>query len=126
VNVLLDTHMIYWVLAEPEKLHPRHLAMIETSNQRFVSAVSAWEIATKVRLGKWLGAAPLLPDILSKIEAAGFEPLPLTFSQAERAGSLDLSHRDPFDRMLAAQALDLDLRVVTVDPAFRLLGCKVA
>jgi PIN domain nuclease of toxin-antitoxin system len=126
VSILLDTHVLYWVLAEPEKLTLAHRTKLETATTRFVSAVSAWEIATKVRLGKWSGAAPLLPNLLAKAEAAGFDQLQLSFAQAERAGGFTLVHRDPFDRMLAAQALDLDLTVLTVDTVFTTFGCKVA
>jgi PIN domain nuclease of toxin-antitoxin system len=126
LNILLDTHVLYWVMAEPEKLTQTHRTLLETATARFVSSVSAWEIATKVRLGKWSGAAPLLPNLLAKVEATGFDQLQLSFAQAEKAGSFPFDHRDPFDRMLAAQALDLDLTLLTVDKVFTTFGCKVA
>jgi PIN domain nuclease of toxin-antitoxin system len=125
VKLLLDTHVVYWVLAEPNKLPPSHLTAIAAASAVLVSAASAWEIATKVRLGKWPGAARLLPDFLGKVRAAGCEPLDLTFFQAELAGGLSAAHKDPFDRMLAAQSIDLDVQIATVDPVFMSLGCKV-
>jgi PIN domain nuclease of toxin-antitoxin system len=107
-------------------LDPRHRALIEDDdNEVYVSAVTGWEISIKVKLGKWPEAAPLLPDLESKVLAAGFEILPLTLPQAERAGQLDLAHRDPFDRMLAAQAIDLGIGLATGDPSIAALGCAI-
>ena len=97
----------------------------DQSNDVFVSAVTGWEIAIKVKIGKWPEAASLLPDLSAKIVAAGFELLPLTLTQAERGGSLELIHPDPFDRMLAAQALDLDIGLATNDSQIAGLGCRV-
>ncbi len=91
----------------------------------FVSAITAWEIAIKVKLGKWPEAALLLPDLAAKVRAEGFHLLDLTLPQAERAGQFDLTHRDPFDRMIAAQALDLDYAVATIDKALSGLGCRI-
>lgn len=87
--------------------------------------MTAWEIAIKVKIGKWPEAAPLLPDLESLVVRSGFQVLGVSMNQAERAGTLDLIHRDPFGRLLAAQALDLDIPIRSVDPAFRLLRCKV-
>jgi PIN domain nuclease of toxin-antitoxin system len=90
-----------------------------------VRAVTGWEIAIKVKLGKWPDAEPILASLEETLLAEGFEMLDLTMAQAKRAGSLDLIHRDPFDRMLAAQALDLDIALLTADPAIARLGCKI-
>ena len=97
----------------------------DRSQPIFVSAVTGWEIASKVKLGKWPEAASLLPDRPSKIIGEGFQMLDITMAQAEFAGSLPLVHRDPFDRFLAAQSLLLDIPIATVDAAFTALGCKV-
>ena len=122
MRAVLDTHVFFWWMKQDPRLAAHHRALIEQDqNEIFVSAVTGWEIAIKVKLGKWPEAAVLLPDLATKIEAAGFELLPLTFQQAERAGSLDLAHRDPFDRMLAAQALDLGLILATIDPGFAVM-----
>ncbi len=125
MKALLDTHVLFWWMTHDARLSVRHRALIEDeSNNIYVSAVTGWEIAIKVKLGKWPEAAPLLPDVTSKIIAAGFELQPLTLTQAEWAGSLDLVHRDPFDRMLAAQAIDLDIELATNDALISGLGCR--
>lgn len=127
MKAILDTHVFFWWMKQDPRLAAHHRALIEhDQNEIFISAVTGWEIATKVRLGKWPEAAVLLPDLAPKILAAGFDIIPLTFPQAERAGSLDHAHRDPFDRMLAAQALELDVILASVDPAFSAFGCKVS
>lgn len=126
MKVLLDTHVLFWWMVKDARLAPTHGLLIEdASNEIYVSAVTGWEIAIKVKLGKWPEAAPLLPDLTSQILAAGFDMLPLTLAQAECAGGLDLAHRDPFDRLLAAQAIDLELHLATADGAFATLGCNL-
>lgn len=127
MSALLDTHVFVWWVTDSPRLSAAHRAMIEDQDEpAYVSAVTGWEIAIKVKLGKWADAAPLLPELSGLVARAGLQPLELTLAQAERAGSLPLVHRDPFDRLLAAQALDLDAVVATVDPAFAMLGCRVA
>lgn len=127
MSLLLDTHVSYWVLLDSPRLRKRHRELlIAESEPVFVSAVTGWEIAAKVRLGKWPEAAPLLPGLDRVVEQAGMQLLALTMPQAERAGSFAVEHRDPFDRLLAAQALDRGLTLLTVDPAFELFGCRVA
>ena len=90
----------------------------------FLSPVVAWELATKARLGKWPAASDALADMDAAITEAGLTPLPVTIDHARRAGSLLSPHKDPFDRMLAAQAAIEQLTLVTADPAFRTLGCE--
>jgi PIN domain nuclease of toxin-antitoxin system len=125
MRTLLDTHVLFWWMTQDTRLSAVHRTLIEDdANDILVSAVSGWEIAIKVKLDKWPEAAPLLPDLASKIIVAGFELQPLTFAQAERAGSLELVHRDPFDRMLAAQAIDLDIELATSDSLIGGLGCR--
>ena len=127
MSLLLDTHTFYWVIQDSPRLRPQHRAMlIAHEGPVFVSAVSGWEIATKVRLGKWPEAAPLLPGLSTSVGNAGLSLLPLTMAQAEMAGSFTANHKDPFDRLLAAQALDLGLTILTIDPAIALFGCRVA
>ena len=125
MRLLLDTHVFFWFMTESMLLKEQHKLMIDDqSHSIFVSAVTAWEMATKVKLDKWAGAEGLLPDLTASVLHAGMVPLDLTMRQAEMAGSLPLVHRDPFDRMLVAQSLDLDMPVLTVDPALARLGCK--
>ena len=123
---LLDTHILFWSLVDDTKM-PAHVRRVlgEGGHQFFVSAVTGWEIATKVRIGKWPEAAALLPDLNGKVRLAGFGHAHLTLAQAERAGSFKADHKDPFDRLLAAQALDLRMTMLTVDAAFARLGCTV-
>ena len=88
----------------------------------FVSSASAWEIATKHRLGRLASAAPLVRDFSSWIEKAAFTELPMTATHATQAGSWETPHRDPFDRMLAAQSVIEGLRLVSRDPVFEEFG----
>ena len=92
-------------------------------NQVLVSAVTAWELATKARFGKWPEAADLAADIAAALQAEAFEPLPISLEHARMAGFLTSPHRDPFDRMLAAQAQVVPL--VTANPVFRGFGVRV-
>ena len=88
-----------------------------------MSAASAWEIATKQRLGK-LAGTETMTDIGRGIADQGFEGLPIGVADAERAGRLPGPHRDPFDRMLIAQALTRDLTIVSIDTAFDRYGVR--
>ena len=92
--------------------------MSNTLNEVLVSVVCIWEIATKVRIGKLQEPGNLLRDPSSTLAALGFRDLPLTLSHARLGGSLPSPHKDPFDRMLAAQALLEGLTLVSADPVF--------
>jgi PIN domain nuclease of toxin-antitoxin system len=115
-GVLLDTHTFVWAASDPNRLGAIGLALIENpATVVYVSAASAWEIATKVRLGKFPAAEPIVEqfdDIATQLRA---ELLPITSADALRAGSMRWDHRDPFDRMLAAQAMLSDLTLITRD-----------
>lgn len=120
-RLLLDTHTVLWALAEPERLsEPTRSAIEDARNEVFVSVVSGWEIAIKRAHGKL--QAP--DDIEAGIAAQGFEPLLITFHHAERAGALPPHHRDPFDRMLIAQAQAEGLTLVTRDTRIPLYGVR--
>jgi len=126
VSLILDTHVFFWWITDDPRLEVRHRQAIDAGNGSiYVSAVTGWEIGIKVKLGKWPEAEVLLPGLDKKVLAEGFEILDLTLAQAERAGMLALLHKDPFDRLLAAQSLALDLPVATTDTALALLGCRV-
>ena len=126
VSVLLDTHVFYWWVTDSPRLSPIHRALFEAPAQPvYVSAVTGWEIAIKVRLGKWSDAGQLLPDLSGLVVRSGLQPLDLTLAQAELAGTLPLVHRDPFDRLLAAQAIELGIPIATVDSNLAQLGCSV-
>lgn len=110
-RLLLDTHVFLWWRGEPSRLSPEVQSRIATAELVFVSAASAWEAGIKVALGRLD-----LPDTIEAgVLASGFEKLLITFPHAERAASLPAHHRDPFDRMLVAQAQIEDLILVTHD-----------
>jgi len=111
-RLLLDTHIFLWWRGEPSRLSSILRSRIATADLVFVSVASAWEAAIKVSLGRLD-----LPDSLEAgVLASGFEKLLITFAHAERAAALPPHHRDPFDRMLVAQAQADGLTLVTRDP----------
>jgi PIN domain nuclease of toxin-antitoxin system len=112
MRLLLDTHAFLWWDASDKRLPDALRAAIASpQNHVFVSAVSVWEIAIKRASGKLVFGA----SAARAIEVHGFEPLPITIDHAEWAGSLPQLHRDPFDRLLVAQAQLEGLILVTVD-----------
>lgn len=119
MRLVLDTHALLWALAEPERLSPAARdAIADRGNELLVSAASAWEISTKVHLGKLPPAQPLVDNYSRLVAQLGGTAMPIDEHHALFAGALDWSHRDPFDRMLAAQAVLENARLVTRDPAF--------
>jgi PIN domain nuclease of toxin-antitoxin system len=119
LNVLLDTHALIWFVAGSEHLPIAVRGVIEDAgNGIYVSAVSAMEITTKFRLGKLPSAAPLAVDFERVIAERGFLSLPITVGHAERAGSMDIPHKDPFDRLLIAQALIERMPLVSNETVF--------
>ena len=123
VRALLDTHAFLWWIADSARLSgAAHGVIADESNNIVVSAASAWEIATKFRLGKLPGGEAIAADVLGQIAGQGFEGLEIRVADAERAGRLSGPHRDPFDRMLIAQALARGLPVVSVDKVFDVYG----
>lgn len=126
MRYLLDTHAFLWWLTDDPQLSPVARKVIaDESKVILVSAASAWEIATKYRLGKLPMAEGAIARFNELVEADGFEHLPVTYLHALKAGTYDVDHRDPFDRMLAAQsALEL-APLISCDPAFAAFGSKV-
>jgi PIN domain nuclease of toxin-antitoxin system len=121
--VLLDTHALIWWLAGDARLARRARDAIDRNRaQVFVSAASAWEIATKVRLGKLPGAAYIAGDIGSFISKEGFQSLAVTVEHGQRAGALPGPIKDPFDRMLIAQAMLDGLHLVSIEQTFDAYG----
>ena len=112
MRVLLDTHLLLWALGDPAKL-PGTARRLLSEAEVFVSAASIWEIGIKTRLGK-LTADPA--EVLAALEPAGFLSLPVTGEHAARVATLPPVHRDPFDRLLVAQALTEPMRLLTGDP----------
>ena len=123
MRVLLDTHAFLWWVADSTRLSAAAYRVIDDeANEIVVSAASAWEIATKYRLGKLPEAEAIATDVAGCIADEGFEELSISVADAERAGRLPGIHRDPFDRILIAQALGRDLAIVSIDATFDRYG----
>ena len=126
MTVLLDTHALLWWLTDDPRLSPvARRTIADESIRVLASAASAWEIATKHRLGKLGLAASIVQRYPALIEAEGFDPLPISVAHALHAGSYPQDHRDPFDRVLAAQAELEKVPLVTSDPAMSRFGVDV-
>lgn len=123
MKALLDTHAWLWWLTDDEKLSPRARELIgNEASELLVSAASLWEVATKHRLGKLGLAAEAVDRLPSLLLEEGFAPLPITWAHALRAGQYRQPHRDPFDRMLAAQAELERIPLVSCDAALAQFG----
>ena len=120
IGYLLDTHILLWWLFNDPKLDTQCRDIIRNpKNRLFVSSASAWEIATKYRIGKLPEAKQLIEEYAQILSQAKFIELSITSAHALRAGNLPISHRDPFDRMIMAQAELEGLPVLTYDKAFQ-------
>jgi PIN domain nuclease of toxin-antitoxin system len=119
MRFLLDTHTLLWCFNDSRSLSPRARKLVEDgSNELLVSAASGWEIATKVRLGKLPTGEELVADLDHYLAQLGCEALPISLDHAVRAGLLLGEHRDPFDRMLIAQAQMENLKIISNDQIF--------
>ena len=125
MRLLLDTHALIWWLTDSRRLSEsvRH-AIFDPSNEKLISAATAWEIATKHRLGKLPEADALALDIAGTIARQNFGELPITLGEAVRAGALPGPLRDPFDRMLIAQALSRSLVLISNESIFDRYGVR--
>jgi len=119
VRLLIDTDLLLWAVAEPQRLPGSTRERLESAdNDVLFSAVSIWELAIKIQIGRL--NLPVSPEEIARAAASmGFEELPVTSSHAAAVMRLPLHHRDPFDRLLVAQAIQEPARFLTVD---RLLG----
>jgi len=125
MEYLLDTHTLIWAATDVTRLSKTAVAVIaDEQNKLCISAASAWEIATKVRIGKLPEAILLESDFEKIVQQAGYKLLSIGVDAALRAGRLQPDHKDPFDRMIAAQALGLDIPVISADPKFDLFGVR--
>jgi PIN domain nuclease of toxin-antitoxin system len=119
--VLLDTHAFLWWVTDDPRLSKRARRTI-SGTACLLSVASCWEMAIKVSLGKLTVPGALDRFVQEQLEVNGFNLLPIALEHTGRAAALPFHHRDPVDRLLAAQALCEELSLVTADPAFRRYG----
>lgn len=125
MRLLLDTHALIWWLTDSRRISEVvRLAIFDPANEKLVSAASAWEIATKHRLGKLPDADAIVMDLPGTIAGQGFKELPITVDDASRAGALPDFHSDPFDRMLIAQALARNIPLISNERVFDRYGVR--
>jgi len=125
MQALLDTHALLWWLDGDKRLSKTARDFIgEEANAVFVSAATAWEITTKFRIGKLPGAQEVAADLAASVTSQGFSELPISLADGARAGSLTGPHRDPFDRMLIAQAQAYALTLISNEKIFDEFGIK--
>ncbi|WP_158749204.1 type II toxin-antitoxin system VapC family toxin [Acidobacterium sp. S8] len=125
MNLLLDTHALLWTVTGDPKLSRRaDSALHDEDSDIYVSAASAWEIATKFRLGKLPEGEILIEDFDQSLNRLGFIGLPISIDHAQRAGLLPGSHKDPFDRLLIAQAQAENLVLVSNERVFDGYGVR--
>jgi PIN domain nuclease of toxin-antitoxin system len=123
LRLLLDTHaLIWWAIELPRLSREARAAIADPENEVFVSAVSALEIATKHRLGKLPEAGVLASSFEAEIDAEGFAGLPVSLRHGQLAGALGIQHKDPFDRLLIAQALTENMTLVSNERLFDAMG----
>ena len=123
MRALLDTHTFLWWLADDRRLSRRVRAVIgRVGNELLISAASAWEIATKVRLGKLDDPAGLADRLGAQIAEEGFVELAITVEHGRRAGALPTHHKDPWDRMLVAQAQAEGIAILSNERIFDRYG----
>ena len=122
---MLDTHALIWWLTDDERL-PRatYREIADGKNEKLVSAASVWEIAIRHRAGKLEEVSNLILDISGALEEQGFGELPITVDDGVRAGMFPLQHRDPFDKMLIAQAISRNLALVSGEGLFDRYGVQ--
>ncbi|MBZ5568954.1 MAG: type II toxin-antitoxin system VapC family toxin [Acidobacteriia bacterium] len=124
MRLLLDTHaLLWWLLDDPSLSAKARRAIATTDNEIFVSAASPWEMAIKNKRGK-LDVQDLLDRLTQELEEEGFRVLPISIEHALRAGALVEHHRDPFDRMLVAQAQAEHLPILSNDAVFDRYGVR--
>ena len=125
MRLLLDTHTFIWWVSNSKRIpKSTFLEITDEENDIFVSAATAWEIATKHRIGKLREVGGIVADLPDIIKEQGFEELPITVDDGVRAGMFPLYHRDPFDRVLIAQAISRNLALVSGEALFDRYGVR--
>lgn len=127
MRFLLDTHAVLWAATGDERLPETVARKVSAPDAKiYYSAVSGYEMALAHKLDRWPEAASVLAAFDSRLAAAGWIELPLLASHGVMAGAFSMTHRDPFDRMLAAQAICEDLTLVSKDAAIDQFGVRRA
>lgn len=124
MKILLDSHAFVWLVFGNPRFSRRARLAVEDAESVHLSAVTGWELATKVRIGKWPEAEALSRDLPKVILEFGLRTVSVTMDHARQAGSMPGAHKDPFDRMLAAQAIIEGMGLVTADRAFVDFGTR--
>jgi PIN domain nuclease of toxin-antitoxin system len=117
-GVLLDTHVLAWALLDSARIATKTRELISHAGAVWVSAISLYEIGLKVRIGKWPEMSPYVHSLRGLVEGQGARWRAVDDGVALRAALMDWTHRDPFDRMIAATAIELDVRIITADVRF--------
>jgi len=126
MRVLFDSHALVWFLLGNAKIPKQLRQNLDHPDTEFaISAVCIWEIATKVRRGKWPEAAAVIASLHDVLAKSAYFPLAITIEHARVAGLFAWQHRDPFDRLLAAQSQIEGIPLITADPIFRTFGTAV-
>jgi PIN domain nuclease of toxin-antitoxin system len=119
VKLLLDTHTFVWMVSQPQRVGQAAKALATpTENELLVSAATPWEMSIKFHSGKWPEVGPLLIGFQALVGQLNALELPMTSGHGIRAGALEWAHKDPFDRMIAAQALTEGAILLSADLAF--------
>jgi PIN domain nuclease of toxin-antitoxin system len=122
MRLLIDTHVLVWMFEAPSLIPDNiRVRLHDKDNTVFVSAVSAWEIALKVRIGKLVFDPEFLADFDANVHALSFSPLAVNAAQMIAGAQIQSLHKDPFDRMLAGQVLVEQLNLISIDTAFKSL-----
>ncbi|MBP6825982.1 MAG: type II toxin-antitoxin system VapC family toxin [Saprospiraceae bacterium] len=125
MRLLLDSHAMIWYLqGDPTLSSTARQAIVDTRNHKFISAASIWEVAIKVSIGKIQLKFPFA-DFHQLLAINQFDWLPISFEHAARVSRLPFHHRDPFDRIIIAQALEERMTIVGLDPEFPAYGVPV-
>ncbi len=126
MRILIDTHYVLWAALNPSEMKPwAHQLLADLKNEIMVSSASVYEISLKVRLGKLPEASEFESDLVANIEEKlGFALLPIDAQSMYRAARFEDKHADPFDRMIAAQAIQYDLPLLSVDPRLDVFGVR--
>ena len=123
MKLLLDTHVVFWWLMDVSPLTPNAVAAITAKDDDvFVSVANLWEMSIKVGIGKWPEAAELVDSFESQVASEHFGIVPILLTHCRSAGLMAAEHRDPFDRLLVAQAITEGLTLVTSDAKMASLG----